>query len=76
MEDTVDDSPPGEGDVGQIHLQWDTTSLLRLLPVVENLRVSSHSPHRVGSPVVQLVPQVSGSDFHGRLEPLVQVVGL
>ena len=76
MEDTIDDSPPWEGDVGQIDLQWNTTSSLRLLPVVENLRVASHRPDRVGGPVIQLVPQVSGSDFHGGLEPLVQVVRL
>ena len=76
MEDTIDYGPPGEGDVGQIDLQWDTTSSLRLLPVVENLRVSSHRPDRVSGPVIQLVSQVSGSDLHGGLEPLVQVVRL
>ena len=76
MEDTIDDSPPWEGDVGQIDLQWNTTSSLRLLPVVENLRVSSHCPDWVSGSVIQLVPQVSGSDLHGRLEPLVQVVRL
>ena len=76
MEDTVDYGPPGEGDVGQIDLQWDTTSSLGLLPVVEDLRVSSHRPDRVGGPVIQLVSQVSGSDLHGGLEPLVQVVSL
>ena len=76
MEDTIDYSPPGEGDVGQINFQWDTASSLRLLPVVENLRVSSHRPDWVGGSVIQLVPQVSGSDLHGRLEPLVQVVRL
>ena len=76
MKDTVDDSPPREGDVRQIDLQWDTTSSLRLFPVVENLCVSSHRPDRVGGPVIQLVSQVSGSDLHGGLEPLVQVVSL
>ena len=76
MEDTVNDSPPGESDVCQIDLQGNAASSLRLLPVVENLRVSSHRPDRVGGPVIQLVSQVSGSDLHGGLEPLVQVVSL
>ena len=76
MKDTIDNGPPREGDVCQINLQRDTSSPLRLLPAVKDLGVSSHSPDRVGGPVIQLVSQVPGSDFHGRLEPLVQVVCL
>ena len=65
MKDTIDDGPPREGDVRQINLQRDTTSPLSLLPAVQDLRVSSHSPDRVGGPIIQLVSQVPGSDFHG-----------
>ena len=76
MQDTVDYRPPGQGDVGQIHLQRDTARPLGLLPAVQDLGVSLHRPHRVGSAVIQLVPQISRRYFHGCLEPLVQIVSL
>lgn len=74
VEDTVDDGPPRKCDIRQVHLKWDAACSLCLLPVVEDLSVSPHSPDRICGPVIQLVPQVPSRYFHGSLEPLIQVV--
>ena len=76
MEDAVDDGPPGQCHVGQVHLEGNTAGPLSFFPVMEDLSVTSHSPDGIGRPVIQLISQVSGRDFHGSLEPFVHVVSL
>lgn len=76
MENAVDDGPPGQCDVGQVHLEGNTARPLSFFPVMEDLSVTPHSPDGIGRPVIQLISQVSGRDLHGSLEPLVHVVSL
>ena len=38
------------------------------------LSVSTHGPHGVGCPIIQLVPQVPGRDLHGPRHPFVHDV--
>ena len=75
VEDTVDDSPPGEGDVGEVDAERNAVSSLPLLPVMQNLTmihidiiiisllghlsVTLHGPDRVGGSIIKLVSQVS-----------------
>ena len=68
--------PPGQRQVGQVDLQWDAAGTLGLLPTVVHLRVAPHRPQRVGRPVVQVVPQVTGRYFYCWVQPLVKIVSV
>ena len=48
-EDAVDDAPPRQRDVGEVHPEGDTLRSLPLLPVVENLHRRRRCMKRVSN---------------------------